>query len=104
MTNLDKVSPKQIEQFCKKWSVEELSLFGSVIREDFNSESDVDVLISFLPDAKWTLFDHVDMKEDLKSIFSRNVDLVTKKAVERSHNTVRKNSIISSAKQVYFKE
>lgn len=104
MTNLDKVSPKQIEQFCEKWRVEELSLFGSVIREDFNSESDVDVLISFLPDAKWTLFDHVDMKEDLKSIFSRNIDLVTKKAVERSRNTVRKNSIISSAKQVYFKE
>lgn len=104
MTNLEQIPQEKLDSFCKKWSVGELSLFGSILRDDFNNNSDVDVLVSFLPDAKWTLFDHVDMKEDLENIFGRRVDLVTKKAVEKSKNQIRKNSIINSAKRVYFSE
>lgn len=104
MTNLDQVPKEKLDSFCIKWNVEELSLFGSILREDFHTESDIDVLVSFLPDASWTLFDHVDMKQDLETIFNRKVDLVTRKAVEKSKNLIRKKGILDSAKRVYFRE
>jgi predicted nucleotidyltransferase len=52
-----------IESFCRKWKIGELALFGSVLREDFRSDSDIDVLATFTPDAKWSLFDHARMRE-----------------------------------------
>lgn len=102
MTNLNNIPQDKLDSFCRKWSVQELSLFGSILTENFTGSSDVDILISFLPTANWTLFDHVDMKEDLRQIFGRRIDLVTKKAIEKSNNQIRKRSILDSAKRVYF--
>lgn len=90
-----------LEEFCLRWKIRELSLFGSVVRDDFGPDSDVDVLVTFQDDADWSLWDHYDMREELKKLFSRNVDLVTRRSVERSHNWIRRKSILESAEPVY---
>ena len=87
--------------FCERWQVAELALFGSVVREDFGSESDVDVLISFEPRARHTLFDIVRMEDELSRMFERRVDLVTRAAVEGSRNYIRRKAILESAQVVY---
>jgi predicted nucleotidyltransferase len=91
----------KIEEFCEHWKIAELSFFGSVLRDDFRPDSDVDVLIAFAPDAHWSLFDLVKMQDDLSTILGRTVDLVSKRAVERSHNWIRKQEILESA-EVYY--
>ena len=69
---------ERIEEFCRKWHIAELALFGSVLRDDFRSDSDVDVLVTFEPGARRSLFDRVDMIDELKEIFGRDVDLAEK--------------------------
>ena len=98
--NIDLPKDK-IAEFCKKWKIREFSIFGSVLREDFQPDSDVDVLVDFEPDSGHTLFDMVDMIDELKNIFGRDVDLLTRKAVERSRNYIRRKEILSSAEVVY---
>lgn len=90
-----------LQSFCRRWKVSELSLFGSVLREDFRPDSDVDVLVSFEPDAHWSLFDVLRMEEDLQELFGRKVDLVERKAVERSENYIRRKKILSDLRPVY---
>ena len=87
--------------FCDKWKVVEFALFGSVLRGDFRPDSDVDVLVSLAHDADYSLFDLVDMEDELKEIFGRKVDLVLKKSVERSRNPYRREAILSSARAIY---
>ncbi len=94
------VTPAQLTDFCRRWEVRELALFGSVLRDDFGPQSDVDVLVEFSPDARWSLFDHVRMQDELSELFGRNVDLVTKKGVERSRNAVRRRAILEGAQVV----
>ena len=95
------VSKEKISEFCKRWKIKELALFGSVLRDDFKPDSDVDVLVDFEQDSGRTLFDLVNMIDELKNIFGRNVDLLTRKAVERSRNYIRRKEILSSAEVVY---
>jgi len=92
---------EKIEAFCRKWKITELSLFGSVLRDDFRSHSDVDVLVTFSPDTGHTLFDLVDAQEELKAILGREVDLVERKAVEQSENYIRRKHILSSVEPIY---
>lgn len=66
----------RIAAFCRKWKVTELSLFGSVLRDDFGPESDVDVLVTLSDDAPWSLYEWVDMIDELGSILGRQVDSV----------------------------
>jgi len=102
MTNLGITIPTtDIDQFCQRWKVAELALFGSVLREDFDAGSDVDVLVSFAADARWTLFDLVRMEGELKAIVGRDVDLLEPAAVERSENYIRRRSILSSLEVIY---
>jgi len=92
----------QIVAFCQKFKIAELALFGSVLRDDFQPDkSDVDVLVVFHPDAHWTLFDLVDIEDDLKNILGRDVDLVERESIEQSHNYLRKKEILDSFKVVY---
>ncbi len=72
------VPRERIEEFCRKWRITEFALFGSVLTDEFRPDSDVDVLVTFAPDARHSLFDRVDMIEELKEIFGRNVDLANK--------------------------
>jgi predicted nucleotidyltransferase len=90
-----------ISDFCRRWKIVRLSLFGSVLRDDFRPDSDVDVLVAFAPDARWGLFDMVHMQEELRGILGREVDLVSRRAVEASRNYVRRKAILSSAEVVY---
>lgn len=91
----------EIKAFCEQWLVAELSLFGSILRKDFHADSDIDVLIAFTPEADWSLFDHVRMQEALTALLKRKVDLVSKRAIERSHNPIRRKNILSTAQVIY---
>lgn len=88
---------EKLRDFCRKWKITEFSLFGSVVRDDFGPESDVDVLVTFAPDARRSLFDMVHMEDELVEIFGREVDLLTRRAVERSLNHIRRDSILGDA-------
>ncbi len=92
---------EQIAEFCRKWHVTEFALFGSVLRDDFRPDSDVDVLVTFAPEARISLFDFPDMKEELETIFARKVDLISRRGVEQSRNPIRKKAILESARVVY---
>lgn len=93
--NVDK---SQITEFCLKWRIREFSLFGSALRDDFRPDSDVDVLVSFAADAQWSLFDIVQMQDELKAIFGREVDLVEKEALR---NPFRRRAILSGREVLY---
>lgn len=91
------VDHEEIVAFCRRWKIAELSFFGSVLREDFGSDSDVDVLVSFLPDAEPTLFDMVRMQAELEELLGRHVDLVSRRGIESSRNYLRRDNILASA-------
>jgi hypothetical protein len=92
---------ERIAEFCGRWHVMEFALFGSVLRDDFGPESDVDVLVTFDPENTPSLFDHVDMQDELAEIFGRPVDLVSRRGVEQSGNPFWQRSILGSARVVY---
>ena len=92
---------EKIVDFCQRWKITEFALFGSVLRDDFRPESDVDVLVTFVPEARYSLFDLVDAQEELKEIFGREVDLVERPAIEKSENYIRRKHILASAETVY---
>jgi predicted nucleotidyltransferase len=92
---------EQLEDFCRRWQIVELAFFGSVLRDDFGPESDVDLLVRFAPEVSWTLMDHVAMEDELRQIFGREVDLVTRRGIERSRNPLRRKGILESAEVFY---
>ncbi|MBE9193235.1 nucleotidyltransferase domain-containing protein [Gloeocapsopsis crepidinum LEGE 06123] len=89
-----------IAQFCQRWKVEEFYLFGSVLRNDFRPDSDIDVMVQFAPDAHWG-FEIVEMKQELEAMFRRKVDFLTKKSIEQSENWIRRKEILGTARLVY---
>ena len=94
-------SREEITSFCERWQVTQLAVFGSAVREDFGPESDIDLLVSFEESARHTLFDMVRMEEELKKIFGREVDLVSRRGIERSPNFIRRKAILESAELLY---
>ena len=92
------VDQTSIADFCRKWRVKELSLFGSALRDDFGPGSDVDVLVELQPDHGLSLYDWVDMIEELEAIFGRKVDLVAKGGLT---NPFRRRAILRTAEVVY---
>lgn len=92
---------QRIGDFCQRWKIAELSFFGSVLRNDFGPTSDVDVLATFAPDAGWGILDHVKMEEELGTLLGRKVDLVSRRAIERSPNWIRRQAIFETAKPYY---
>jgi uncharacterized protein len=88
----------KIEEFCSRWKVVELALFGSALREDFRPDSDIDVLVTFDPNAHHSLFELVRMEEELEAIFGRKVDLVEKAGIR---NPFRRHEIFKSLEIVY---
>jgi hypothetical protein len=91
------IPTKQLEEFCRRWKIAELRVFGSALREDFRPDSDLDLLVRFTPDADWSLLDHVAMEEELSGIVGRKVDLVSQRAIERSSNWIRRKTILENA-------
>ena len=89
---------KKIAEFCKRWGITEFSVFGSVLRDDFRSDSDIDVLVSIDPKAQIGLFELIDMKLELEKMFNRPVDLVEKEGLR---NPYRRKEILRTAQVVY---
>ena len=86
---------------CGRWKITEFALFGSVLREDFGPDSDIDVLVTFSADAAYSLFDLVRMQDELSALFGRDVDLVERVSIESSRNYLRRKEIFENAEVVY---
>ena len=96
-----RIDHEKIAEFCQRWKITELSFFGSALRDDFRPDSDVDILVTFTPDAEWGLFDHVHMEDELSAMLGRKVDLVSRRAIERSANWIRRKAILGTAEPCY---
>jgi predicted nucleotidyltransferase len=92
------VSTPQIAEFCQKWEIKELALFGSVLRSDFRTDSDIDVLVVFADDGRWDLWQFLEAQDELAAIFGRKVDLVEKKNIT---NPFRRHHILSNMQVIY---
>jgi predicted nucleotidyltransferase len=96
--NKIRVPQDKIRDFCRQRRVKEMAFFGSVLRDDFGPASDIDVLVSFAPETHYSLFDLADMREELRAIFGREVDLVEKEALR---NPFRRNHILKNMEVIY---
>jgi len=104
MNEINALIPRdKIVTFCHRWKIRELALFGSALRNDFAANSDVDLLVTFSPDAEWGLLDHIAMQHELQDMLHRPVDLVSRRALERSQNWLRRQEILSSSR-ILFRE
>jgi predicted nucleotidyltransferase len=92
------VTEAQLADFCRRWQITELALFGSVVRDDFRPESDVDVMVTFAPGAHRSLWDVVELKDELTKLFGREVDVMTSKDIR---NPFRRRSIERDLTVVY---
>ena len=90
----------ELTAFCRRWKVRELAVFGSALREDFGPESDVDLLVTFEPSANWGLLEQTAMESELAGLLGRKVDLVSRRAIERSANWIRRKAILDSAETI----
>ncbi|MBW4419417.1 MAG: nucleotidyltransferase family protein [Myxacorys californica WJT36-NPBG1] len=100
MKNID-LPIERIKEFCDRWQITEFALFGSVLRDDFCPNSDIDVLVTFAPDAKRGLSETLQMRDELQALFDRKVDFIVKAAIERSENWLRRKNILESAQVIY---
>ena len=89
---------EEIVQLCDKYHIEELSIFGSSIRDDFTDDSDIDVLVAYKPKAKVSLFDEVDLMNELSNLIKRTVDICDIRGLK---NPIRREEILSTREVVY---
>jgi predicted nucleotidyltransferase len=94
---------EKIAEFCHQWQVTEFALFGSVLRDDFRPDSDIDVMVQFHPEAHPTFstLDQMEAELKTKTIFNRDIDLITRQGIETSRNYLRRHEILSSAQVIY---
>jgi len=97
------IDHEQLRAFCTKWHITSLALFGSVLREDFRPDSDIDVLVVFDPavEENMSLFDLAHVANELEDMFGREVDLLERSWIEQSHNPIRRREILSTAEEIY---
>lgn len=97
------ISPQQLVAFCQQHHILELSLFGSVLRDDFSPKSDIDVLVVFDPDPQFriSLLDLVGMEYELEDLLGREVDLIEKRSVESDDNWIRRKEILNTTQVIY---
>jgi predicted nucleotidyltransferase len=100
---LDRITIPQdkIISFCKNWGITKFAVFGSVLRDDFASDSDIDILVTFRPDVKYGFADLAAMERELEVILGREVDLGTRRSVEEDPNYLRRRAILNSAQVIY---
>jgi len=91
----------EIARFCRRWKIRELALFGSALRDDFSPDSDLDILVDFDRDADWGLLEHIQMQQELQGLLHRSVDLITKRALLRSPNWLRRREILETAQVIF---
>ena len=96
-----KISSDEIAEFCQKWNIEELALFGSVLSDRFHAGSDIDILLSFQPYSRQGLLTLAKIKHELEVLLSRDVDIALKTAILKSDNWIRRQEILQTAQVIY---
>lgn len=91
----------QIQEFCQRWHITEFALFGSVLRDDFRPDSDIDVLVTFDPQFRRGLAETIQMRQELATLFGREVDLIVKTAIVKSETWLRRQQILECAQVIY---
>jgi predicted nucleotidyltransferase len=92
---------KELVDFCQRWKVAEVALFGAVLRDDFRPDSGVDVLVTFAAEGRWSHFDLINMQNELEQIFEHKVELVERSALEQSPNSIRRKHILNHTDVIY---
>lgn len=95
------MTSEQMADFCQRWKVKELAVFGSAAMGVLRPDSDIDLLVTFSPEAQWSMFDHYKMEDELAAILKREVDLVSIEAVRENDNPISRQEILKSARQIY---
>jgi len=95
------INDQRLNEICSNYAIKELALFGSALRSDFSSESDIDLLVEFKPDSGISLFDIVDLKNEFEMLFGREVDIVSKNAIKKSRNHLKRKGILENYKIIY---
>lgn len=95
------INDQRLNEICSNYAIKELALFGSALRSDFRSESDIDLLVEFKPDSGISLFDIVDLKNEFEMLFGREVDIVSKNAIKKSRNHLKRKGILENYKIIY---
>jgi predicted nucleotidyltransferase len=98
------ITDAQLAEFCQSWKIAELSLFGSVLRDDFGPDSDIDLLVTYGPAPRRSLIDHMKLEKELQNLLGRKIDLVSRRGVEHSGNWLLKRIILESAEPIYESE
>jgi uncharacterized protein len=91
----------EISTFCQQWQIVEMALFGSVLREDFQADSDIDILVKFAPNARQGLLTLAQIKHELETRLRRPVDIALKQSIETSENWIRRHEILETAQVIY---
>ncbi len=95
------ISTEVLADFCRRWRIRELALFGSALRPDFRDESDFDLIATFVPEVRWNVLDHLKMEEELADLLGRPCDIVTREALDEDPNFLRRNRILANAQTIY---
>ena len=95
---LDEVA---IADFCRRWKIKQLAVFGSAVRGGLGPGSDIDLLVTFAGEAEWSMFDHYRMENELVKLLAREVDLVNIRALEENPNRIYRKEILDTAKVIY---
>ncbi|MBI2889992.1 MAG: nucleotidyltransferase domain-containing protein [Nitrospirae bacterium] len=95
------VSSEALRTLCRKWRIHRLALFGSALTRQLGPNSDIDLLVEFEPDERWSLMDLVRAEAEFADLFDRRVDLVDKNNLQRSSNWIRRDAILKSAEVIY---
>ena len=95
------IKSKQLQAFCQKAKIIELCLFGSILRDDFRPDSDIDILVTFIRNINISLLQFVDLEYQLKDLLKRNVDLIEKSVVDKDFNWIRRQGILNNYQVIY---
>ena len=95
------IPKERVADFCKRWNITELAFFGSVLRDDFGPESDIDVLVNLRSGTSHRISSILHMEKELGGILGREVDLVFRSDVERNRNYLRREAVLKSAEVFY---
>lgn len=96
-----KIDPRRIAKLCKKHGVRRLALFGSILRDDFGPNSDVDVLYDAERPLEEDFYSMIELRDALSKLFERSIDLVNRRTLLKSPNPGRQREILNTAKVVY---
>ena len=92
---------EKIATFCRRWNIARLEVFGSALRDDFGPDSDLDLVATYAPQARWSLLDRVRMKLELEALLGRPVDLLNRRALEKARRPLRAAAILADAQPLY---